>query len=513
MATNIATQAPGPPAQTRRQRDTRARLLGRFKRVPRPLALILVVGALQSIAWALALPAFQGPDEYTHFAYVQHLAETGEFPSATAGSTSNSTEVGDALVWLNLQPLVGDLGARPAWSSADLQLWHQVERSMPPGSRANGAGPNPIAKNPPLYYAVMSIPYRMFVWLPLLKRLFVLRLFNALCYLATIALAWLIAGEVFGPVRWKQTLVAGVVALEPQLAFMSAVINADNLLIALTTGFLLAALRIVNRGPSTARVLAASGLAAAAVLTHGRGLVTLPVLAVALLTAWIKYRPTLRQTLSRGAAAVGTVGAAFVAYLLFGRAPGGNSLYGGQVSELNGARFNMLQFLSSIYQFYFPRLPSLRPRIGPEYGYRQVFIDTYYGTFAWLEVSYKAGVYDALQVLSAIGLLGLYTAVVTRWRRLWRSWAVVVVLFTLLLTSVVFMHYVSYRALLSNGGTDPLIVGRYLLPMVSLFGLAIAFTVGSLPRRVGPLVGAVILAGGVLLSLAGIGLTVVRFYA
>ena len=49
-------------------------------------------------------------------------------------------------------------------------------------------------------------------------------------------------------------LAAGVVVLEPQLTFMSAVINADNLLIALTTAFLLSALLVVTRGPSMARV-------------------------------------------------------------------------------------------------------------------------------------------------------------------------------------------------------------------------------------------------------------------
>jgi hypothetical protein len=249
------------------------------------------------------------------------------------------------------------------------------------------------------------------------------------------------------------------------------------------------------------------------VLTHGRGLVTLPVLAVALVAAWIRHRPALKDTLTRGATAVTTVGVAFVAYALFGRAAGSRSLYGGQVTELNsGGGFSLRQFLSSIYQFYFPRLRALRPRIGPEYGYRQVFIESFYGVFGSLEVKFKDRFYDALQVLSALGLLGLNVAVVIRRRRLWESWPVVVVMVSLLLTSVLFLHYVSYRALLGNGGSDPLITGRYLLPIVSLFGLAIAFTVGALPRRLGPLAGATVLAVGVLLSLAGIGITMTRFY-
>jgi 4-amino-4-deoxy-L-arabinose transferase-like glycosyltransferase len=481
--------------------------------MPRPLALLLIVAVLQTLAWDIALPAFQGPDEAAHFAVIQHLAETGNLPNPNSGGGPDSEEVGAALTTLNLQSLIGNLTGRPAWSAADLQYWREVEAHLPPGAATSGNGPNAIAKNPPLYYAVMAIPYRALLWLPLLKRLFVMRLFNSLCFLATIILTWLIAGELFARVRWKQLLAAGVVALQPQLAFMGAVINADNLLIALVTAFLYAALRLVRHGPTLKRVLATSVLAAAACLTHGRGLVTIPVLFVALVVTWIRYRPAARETLQGAGAALGTLLTAFIAFALFGRSSGGGSIYGGQVHDLNSGQFNVKQFISSIYQFYFPKLPSLHPRIGPEYGYRQVFIDTFYGTFGSLEVTFKARVYDALQVLSAIGLVAFYTACVVRWRRLRAQWPTVLVLLALLVTTLFFMHYVSYRALLGNGGSDPLIVGRYLLPMISLFGLAIAFTAGALPRRLGPPLAAVILSAGVLLSLAGIGITMARFYA
>jgi hypothetical protein len=109
--------------------------------------------------------------------------------------------------------------------------------------------------------------------------------------------------------------------------------------------------------------------------------------------------------------------------------------------------------------------------------------------------------------------VGLYTAVLKRFRRIREGWPVVAVLVTLLVTTLFFLHYVSYRALLGNGGSDPVIVGRYLLPIVSLFGLAIAFTIGALPRRIGPYVGAIVLVIAVLFALTGIGITMTRFYA
>lgn len=485
--------------------------------IPTTLKLLLLLAALQSLAWNLLTPAFQGPDEASHYAYVQYLAETGNLPrtSASPGAKTQgaSTEELEAMRVLNLGPLLANRAQRPAWSEADLGLWREVEHSLPRGSRANGAGPNSIASNPPLYYAVMSIPYRMFVWLPLLKRLFVLRLFNALFYLATVVLVWLIAGELFGASRWEQLLAAGAVALLPQLAFMSAVINADNLLIALTTGFLLASLRLVRRGPSTARVLLPSLLAAAALLTHGRGLVTLPVLAVALAVAWIRHRPPAREALTLGLAALAPVALAFLAYALFGKGTGSGALYGKQVGEFTTkASFKLSQFVSTTWNFYLEKFISLPERFGPKWGYRQVFIEQFYGAFASQEVTLPKHLNDLMQALSGVGLAGLCAALIACRRRLRRNWPSVVVMLALLLTTIVALHYVDYRALLDNGGKNVLIVGRYLLPMVSLFGLAIAFTLGSLPRRAGALLGGGLLGFGALLSLVGMGLMMYRFY-
>jgi hypothetical protein len=495
----------------------RERLRAWVARVPRPLAVILTVAAVLSIAWDVATPPLEGPDEAKHFAYLQYLAETGHLPRPTGANEAlevapGSIEEQGAMNTLGLRPLITNRRVRPAWSRLDLNLWRQAERTMPHGSRSAGARLNPLAKNPPLYYAVMTIPYRAFVWLPLLKRVFVLRLFNALFYLATIVLVWLIAAEVFGRVRWKQALAAGAVALEPQMAFMSAVINPENLSIALVTGFLLASLRLVKRGPSLASVLAASVLVAAAVLTHGRDLVTLPVLAVVLVVTWIRYRPAARHTLALAAAGVAPVGVAFGAYALFGRASGSSSLYGGQVSELNTKTgFKLSQFLYTVWNFYFERLVALPERIGPRWGYRQVFIEGFYGGFGSGNVTFPKGVLTALRAVSALGLLGLCAAVVASWRALRRCWPMVAITLSLLITMLVFLHYINYRAVLIRG-TGHLFVGRYMLPMIALFGLAIAFTVATLPRRLGPLAGAAVLGCGVLLCLTGITVSMFRFY-
>jgi 4-amino-4-deoxy-L-arabinose transferase-like glycosyltransferase len=493
-------------------------LPGRLKQVPTPLALILLVAASLSVAWDVASPSLEGPDEAKHFAYVQYLAETGHLPRVqTKGEPEvapGSTEEQVTVNGLGLRPAITNRRVRPFWSSADLTLLHQAERSMPRGSRGNGGADNPLAKNPPLYYALMTIPYRVFVWLPLMKRVFVMRLFNVLFYVVTIVLAWMIAGELFGTVRWKQTLTAGAVALEPQMAFLSTAINPDGMLIAIVTGFLLASIRLVKRGPSLWRVLGASLLAAAAVLTHGRGLVTLPVLAVVLVVTWIRHRSAARGALVLGVGGVAPVGVAFIAYALFGKAGGTSSLYGGQVTELNSTHhgFKLGQFLATIWNFYLEPIVALPKRIGPKWGWRQVFIEGFYGGFGSGNVSFPRGVLSALQTLTLLGLLGLVAAVVAAWRQVRRAWPFVLIALSLLVTSVVFFHYVNYRAVLTRG-SGHLFVGRYLLPMIALFGVAITFVASSLPRRLGPLFGAAILGCGVTLCITGLFVSMFRFYA
>jgi hypothetical protein len=62
-----------------------------FRRIPRPLGLLLVVAALLSVAWTFTTAPFQGPDESAHFNYTQYLAETGHRPAVTGGLHFDST--------------------------------------------------------------------------------------------------------------------------------------------------------------------------------------------------------------------------------------------------------------------------------------------------------------------------------------------------------------------------------------------------------------------------------------
>lgn len=480
-----------------------------LRSVPRPLALLLGVSALLTVAWTFATAPFQGPDEPAHFSYAQHLAETGHKPSVLQGGRPESTQGGTALGMLNLDQLAGVSDARPAWSELEERRFADVMAALGEKGEDDGAGPNPIAKNPPLYYAYEALPYYVGSAGSFWDRLIVMRLASGLLYLLVVAFTWLAAAEAFASI-WPRVLATGCVALLPQLSSLSGTINADNLLIAAWAGFLFVALRLVRRGPSARRILALCSLAAASMLTHGRGVAIVLPLLVVLALALLRARPSPGQAVRWLAPGAALLVVAIAAYQLL-LAPE-TGAYGGEITL--GARaagkLSPLGFINATWQFYFPKLPFMDPRIGPPYGYRQVFIESYFGRFASLEVAYPNAVYDLIQGTCALGLAGLVAAVSARRDAIRARWREVAVVATTALSLVGLLHAASYRALVFSH--DPLITGRYLLPIVGVFGLTVAFVLTSLSRRTSAVLGSLVLSGLLALNLAGLMLTVTRFY-
>ncbi|MDX6717029.1 MAG: hypothetical protein QOH30_3587, partial [Baekduia sp.] len=150
----------------------------------------------------------------------------------------------------------------------------------------------------------------------------------------------------------------------------------------------------------------------------------------------------------------------------------------------------------------------------PPIGYRQIFVQQYFaGVFGSFEVYFPYWVYDTVQVLLAVLFVAFYTLAVARWRTLLARWPVVLVLGAMVFSMLALLQIASYRALLQTTGENPLIVGRYLLPLGGIFAVGLAALVHWLPRRVGVVVASLLLSGLLMLSMGGLALSVERFYA
>jgi 4-amino-4-deoxy-L-arabinose transferase-like glycosyltransferase len=477
------------------------------------LAALIVVGTIHVAAWMAVTPAFQGPDEPAHFSYAQHLAETGSAPQKVGGNGRHrSTEQTLAMDWAGLHSLIGVLDARPAWSDAEERRWEEVEASLPDEAGADGEGPNAVAGNPPLYYAYEAVAYHVAPGGSLFARFHAMRIASALLYLAMIPLAWLIAAELF-TWPWARALATAIVALQPKLASLGGSINPDVLLATVWTAFIYVAVRTLRRGPSRGRLAAAGLLAAASLLTHGRGLAILGPLAALLVLTYRRHRPERRTAVWGAGLSLGIVAAGAATLLVFRALSTGEGAYAGEISGFSEQSFNLRQFFSYLWQFYLPKLGFMESTIGPQdYGFREVFVQGFFADYAHLELTLPRSAVDLLQLAMIALFIALYTLAVVR-RDTIRQWCGTAALLLIAgLSMILLVHLVSYRNLLGTPD-DPLYAGRYLLPLVSIFAVGVTTVVAALPRRFVPVAAGLIVGVGITLTFTGLGMSLVRFYA
>jgi 4-amino-4-deoxy-L-arabinose transferase-like glycosyltransferase len=463
---------------------------------------LLVLAASQSLAWSVLLPPFQGPDEISHFAYVQRMVETQSIPWYRGGQPEDpgpatSTELAVASDWAATLSLMGNLNERPAGSPVSVELWKAHDAPLTQAQRADGGYTSAMAY-PPLYYAYAAIPYTATRSLSIFDREFVMRLWNLPLLLAVVWFVWLIAGELLGPRRWPQVLATAAVALNPQFTHLAGLVNPEVLLAAEWTAFFWLAILVLRRGPTRGRLAAIAALCVASSLTHPRGAaIFVPAAFVGLWLLW--HRPVPRGVRVASALALGV--AALVALYV--------SVEYATLGDVSGGRVG--EFAAYVWQFYLPRLGFMGAAPGPHWGLEQVFVDRFLGTYGALDVLFPARVLSALKWLTIVGVVLALVGAARRWPAIRRRPEVALLLVIAVIAYMYVNHVAAFRSLLTV--PDPVITGRYLLPFMAIYALAVALTVSWLPRRWAPVAAGVLVGGLCLLSLAALTVTFERHYA
>ena len=470
-------------------------------RIPGPLVVLLVVAVIQAVAWTCLMPPLQGADEVGHFAYTQKIVEARTIPwrigGVPPGTQPYSTEMYGALSTAGILSSWGNPTGRPAGTPVDERMWDRRQQGYGHADRADG-GFTSAMRNPPAYYVYEAVPYLATGWMSLFDRAFVMRLANLPLLVIVLVFCWLIAGELLGHRRSLQTLATAAVALQPQLINLTATINPDIALAAIWCPALWLMIRILRTGPIRARVVWLVALVALSSLTQPRGVALILPVATALAIAWWRQHPSatrLRWALRGGLAAL--FGATLLALA--------NYAVAGDPSMQR-----IRQFASYLWQFYLPRLSFMTP-IEPQWGFRQAFVERLFGGYAQLEVSPPAWVLSVLAVAAVATVVSAAIGVVVRWRSGSRPIDILVVLTVAVVGYLLLLHAAGFRSLLST--TDPVITGRYLLPLVPLYGVGIALAVSWLPRRLAAGAGVFVLAGLSVMQIASLALVYERFYA
>jgi hypothetical protein len=454
-------------------------------RVPKAAWVCGAVAWLSAASWGIVMAPFQVPDEPAHFAYVQRLAETGGLP--TSSSVQYAPEEIVTLTNLDHNEVrYNALRGTISTAAQQQRLEHYLAQPIP---RVGSGGAGVAAAQPPLYYALQTIPYGIASGGNLLERLALMKLLSAVMAALTAFFAYLFLREALPAAPWAWTVGALGVALFPLLSFMSGAVNPDSGLAAVSAALFYLLARAFRRGLSPGLGVAIGVVTAVGFLTklNFLGLVPGLVLALVVLTRRAAQSGG-RRAAYRSLALTGAIGTSpvllYAIINLFSNHPGlGLASIG---LEQTGKQGSVFHEISYIWQFYLPRLPGMANDF-PGLSSSRLWFNRSVGLYGWLDTTFPNWVYNvALVPAVAIAALCASGLVASRTALRGRTWelATYAVMSVGLLALVGADSYLEFPGR-AGGYTEP----RYMLPLAVLFGAVFALAARGAGRRWGPVVG------------------------
>jgi hypothetical protein len=458
-----------------------------LRRLPRAAWVCALVAFLNAASWSVISPPFEIPDEPSHFAYVQRLAETGKLPNSNA----EAFPLAEYTVLSDLHYSQVRYHSEQGTISTPAQQ-HALESALarPLARSSNRGGTGVSASQPPLYYALETVPYALASGGNLLDQVALMRLLSALMGGMTALFAFLFVRETLPGAPWAWTVGGLGVALTPLLGEMSGGINPDAMLFAVSAALFYCLARGFRRRITPRLAGAIGAVLAVGVSTKLNFIGLLPgaLLGVLALCA-IEWRSSRRSAYRCLALALGIAASPI---LLYGTV---NALSG---QPVDGALSSILAFtrkggslpgeIAYIWQFYLPRLPGMSPDFHGILSTRMFWFNGLVGLYGWLDATFPSWVYSAalipaglLAVLLARGLVIYRGALASRPLELGTYLAMGLGLLTLIGAD-------DYAHNFPGEYAEP----RYLLPLLALWGAALALAARGAGRRWGPVAGVAI---------------------
>ncbi|HVE68581.1 MAG TPA: hypothetical protein VNB64_08375 [Solirubrobacteraceae bacterium] len=481
------------------------RRLSFLRRLPAAAWACAAIAVVNGALWAALVPAFQIPDEIDHAGYVQYVAERQDVPRP-----GQHAEYADDLA-LAAGGVPFTVEGRPTWSPETSREVHRTLRA-PLDSRPGGTGQAAV-NNPPLYYLLAAVPYRLAADREYYDRLYVMRLLSALLAGVTVLFTFLFVRDVLPRTRWAWTVGALAVAFQPVFGFMSGGVNNDNLAYAAGAAVLFVVARGLRRGltPGVGAALGAALLAGLLAKSSFLGMVPGALLALGLMV-W-RSGPSRRRALLGALTALLTLALPFGLWLVvnehvFDRVA---TTTGGFASSAVEKEVSIREQISYLWQYFLPALPWMTAEMPADYPVWETYFQGFVGRFGWFQYGFPIWVnWVALGVFAALAALaGRAVALARPWRS--GRWAEALAYAGILGGFVLFVNVAGYRYWTVNGA--PFEQTRYLFPVLALWGLFVAVAARGAGPRWGSAVGGflvVVLFGHSLFAML---LTLSRYYA
>jgi Predicted membrane protein (DUF2142) len=458
-----------------------------LRRVPRAAWVCASVATLSAASWSIITPPFQVPDEPSHFAYTQQLAETGELPKYNA--SLYSPEELKALEDLNhkqirFNPAVGTISS----TAQQRKLQHDLALPL----ARHGVGEAGVATaEPPLYYALQTIPYYLGSGGTLLDQLTLMRLLSALMAGLTALFAFLFLREALPGAPWSWAVGGLGVALFPLLGFISGGMNPDAMLFAVCAALFFCLARAFRRGLTLALAIAIGVVTALGFLTKVNFIGLAPGVALALIVLGFRHVRIVGRSGYRAPAIAAAIAACPVCVYMLANAIHHRPLVGNSTAgvEAFADHGSIGAEASYIWQSYLPRLPGMAHYF-PGLDTSRLWFDRSIGLYGWLDTYFPGWVYS-VALIPAVVLTILCIRALVQGRaglrsRIWELLAYAAMAGGLLVLIGV-NSYLKYPGLAMDYA-EP----RYLLPVAALFGATLALAARGAGRAWGPVVGTLI---------------------
>ncbi len=476
------------PGRLRRLLLRRLHYRGALERIPKGALICGLIACLNAACWSIVTPAFQVPDEPDHYAYVKQLSETGTLPSSDY--ELNSNEIIAVLLGLNYQRVREQPENRSIASPAEQdELRHYLSVS---GKDADVGSPEAgvAASEPPLYYAIESIPYAIAKGATVLDRLQLMRWTSALFAGLTALFTFMFVREALPGEPWAWVVGGLSVALAPLLGFMSGAVNPDAMLFAVSAALFYCLARAFRRRLSVRAAVAIGALTAIGFLTKLNfvGLapgVLLGLVVLAVRAARIRGRSVYRLL----ALSVGIALSPVICYAAINALSGDPAL--GIVSGNAGIPHGSLaDEINYVWQLYLPRLPGMFNDFPGLSTTTQLWFRGYVGLYGWLDTPFPGWV-SRLALIPATGIALLCCRSLVGARATLRGRAGELAVYaSIALGLMALIGTDSYSAFPKL--TAEYAQVRYLLPLLPLLGAALALAARGAGRRLGPPAGALI---------------------
>lgn len=478
-----------------------------------PVGIVFIVAVLNGAAWSLLTPPFQVPDETAHFAYSQSLAEASSRPGVI-GRPEFSSEQNQAMATMGTLGIIGRSSVHPPVDGRIVS--NALEVSAKTSPRGDGGGPSSASSQPPLYYALASLPYRAFSSATLSTRLQAMRALSVVIFAFGAAFSALLAAEILRGRAWVPLVGGMAVALSPYTAFIASGVTPDTLLLTVSVATLLLIARGFRRGVTMRWAVTLGLVVGAGTLTKLTYLAFVPPTILVMFFLVIRDRRKLGEHLSRGVLVFGLAIVAAAALpslnLLWTELseqgePSGTGAFA--IATGSGTSTNIREIAVYGWQLFLPRLPFM----SQQFAYSPLvstWIDGFAGRYGWLDYSAPSWVVGWYRIfIVAIGVLAGSAFIAAR-QTAYAHRVEFVMYFTFFVAQAAVIAKTGYDYRRSTGYVfeQP----RYLFGFAGFYSTLVAIACRGVGNRLAPRLAIMFVGLLCLHDVSGLAQTTVRYY-